>query len=120
MTDSAECFVGIDVSKAQLDVAVHGRETVWQSANTETGRHDLVQRLQALHPTLVVLEATGGYELRLVAELAATHLPVVVTNPRRVRAFARATGQYAKTDKLDAQLLARFGATLRPEPRPLP
>ena len=120
MTNSAECFIGIDVSKAQLDVAVYEPTATWQSPNTDFGIHDLVAHLQTLRPTLVVLEATGGYELRLVAQLAAAHLPVVVTNPRRVRAFARSTGQYAKTDKLDAQLLARFGAVLRPEPRPLP
>lgn len=120
MTNSAECFIGIDVSKAQLDVAVYEPTSTWQSPNTDFGIHDLVAHLQTLRPTLVVLEATGGYELRLVAQLAAAHLPVVVTNPRRVRAFARSTGQYAKTDKLDAQLLARFGAVLRPEPRPLP
>lgn len=120
MTDTAECFIGIDVSKAQLDVAVHEPASGWQSPNTDAGIRDLVRRLQAVAPTLVVLEATGGYELRLVAQLAAAHLPVVVTNPRRVRAFARSTGQYAKTDKLDARLLARFGALLRPKPRPLP
>jgi transposase len=120
MTAVAECILGIDVSKAQLDVAVHDPASTWQSPNTDPGIRDLVHHLGALSPTLVVLEATGGYELRLVAELAAAHLPVVVTNPRRVRAFARSTGQYAKTDKLDAQLLARFGAVLRPEPRPLP
>jgi transposase len=120
MTNSAECFIGIDVSKAQLDVAVYAPASTWQSPNTDSGIHDLVAHLETLPPTLVVLEATGGYELRLVAQLAAAHLPVVVTNPRRVRAFARSTGQYAKTDKLDAQLLARFGAVLRPEPRPLP
>lgn len=120
MTNSAECFIGIDVSKAQLDVAVYEPTSTWQSPNTDFGIHDLVAHLQTLRPTLVVLEATGGYELRLVAQLAAAHLPVVVTNPRRVRAFARSTGQYAKTDKLDAQLLARLGAVLRPEPRPLP
>src|SRR5512142_1134597 len=120
MTNSAECFISIDVSKAQLDVAVYEPTSTWQSPNTDFGIHDLVAHLQTLRPTLVVLEATGGYELRLVAQLAAAHLPVVVTHPRRVRAFARSTGQYAKTDKLDAQLLARFGAVLRPAPRPLP
>ncbi len=120
MTDTAECFVGIDVSKARLDVAIYDPASNWPSPNTDSGIRDLVRQLQAHRPTLVVLEATGGYELRLVAELAAAHLPVVVTNPRRVRAFARSTGQYAKTDKLDAKLLVRFGAVLRPEPRPLP
>lgn len=120
MSNASECFIGIDVSKAQLDVAIYDPASTWQAPNTDSGIRDLVQHVQSLHPTLVVLEATGGYELRLVAELAAAHQPVAVTNPRRVRAFARSTGQYAKTDKLDARLLARFGAVLRPEPRPLP
>jgi transposase len=120
MTDPAEIFVGIDVSKAQLDVAVHHPPSHWQAANTEVGIVGLVQRLQAMNPTLVVLEATGGFELGLVAELAASKLPVVVTNPRRVRNFARSTGKLAKTDKLDAQMLAHFAAALRPEPRALP
>jgi transposase len=120
MTDPAEIFVGIDVSKAQLDVAVHHPPSHWQTDNTDVGIAELVKRLQTLNPTLVVLEATGGFELRLVAELAASKLPVVVTNPRRVRNFARSTGKLAKTDKLDAQMLAHFAAALRPEPRALP
>jgi transposase len=66
MSDSAECFIGIDVSKAQLDIAIQGSPAAWQSPNTEPGIRDLVQRLQPLAPTLVILEATGGYELRLV------------------------------------------------------
>lgn len=120
MTDTAEIFVGIDVSKAQLDVAVHNQPASWQADNTDAGIAELVKQLHTLNPTLVVLEATGGFELRLVAELAASKLPVVVTNPRRVRNFARSTGKLAKTDKLDAQMLAHFAAALRPEPRPLP
>ncbi len=120
MTTTAEVFVGIDVSKAQLDIAVHDSSTPWQSPNTDVGITELVKRLQALTPTRIVLEATGGFELRLVAELVAGKLPVVVTNPRRVRAFARSTGQLAKTDKLDAKLLAHFAAALRPEVRLLP
>jgi len=120
MTDPAETFVGIDVSKAQLDVAVHNQPSSWQAANTEAGIAELVKQMQAMNPTLIVLEATGGFELRLVAELAAAKLPVVVTNPRRVRNFARSTGKLAKTDKLDAKMLAHFAAALRPEPRPLP
>jgi transposase len=120
MTTSAEIFIGIDVSKAQLDIAVHAQSTHWQTANTDNGIVELVQRLHALAPTLIVLEATGGFELRLVAELAAAQMPIVVTNPRRVRAFARSTGQLAKTDKLDAQMLAHFAAALRPPVRPLP
>lgn len=120
MADQAEVFIGIDVSKAQLDIAVHAQSTHWQTPNTDGGIADLVQRLQGMHPTLIILEATGGFELRLVAELAASQLPVVVTNPRRVRAFARSTGQLAKTDKLDAQMLAHYAAALRPEVRTLP
>jgi transposase len=120
MTDTAEIFVGIDVSKAQLDVAVHNQPSNWQADNTDTGIAELVKQLQAINPTLVVLEATGGFELHVVAELAAGKLPVVVTNPRRVRNFARSTGKLAKTDKLDAQMLAHFAAALRPEPRALP
>jgi transposase len=120
MTDPAEIFVGIDVSKAQLDVAVHNQPSSWQADNTDAGIAELAKQLQAMNPTLVVLEATGGFELRLVAELAAGKLPVVVTNPRRVRNFARSTGKLAKTDKLDAKMLAHFAAALRPEPRALP
>lgn len=120
MSDAAGIFVGIDVSKAHLDVAVHEPATSWQSDNTDRGIAELVQRLKEASPTLIVLEATGGYELPLVAELAHARLPVVVANPRRVRDFARSTGQLAKTDKLDAKVLAHLAATLRPEPRPLP
>jgi transposase len=120
MTDPAEIFVGIDVSKALLDVAVHNQPASWQAGNTDAGIAELVNQLQAINPTLVVLEATGGFELRLVAELTAGKLPVVVTNPRRVRNFARSTGKLAKTDKLDAKMLAHFAAALRPEPRALP
>jgi transposase len=113
-------FVGIDVSKAQLDVAVRpdgGRFTV---QNDEPGITTLVERLRALQPHLVVLEATGGLEVPLVSALAAVAVPLVVANPRQVRDFAKATGQLAKTDTLDAQILARFAETVRPTPRPLP
>ncbi len=120
MTNVTESFIGIDISKALLDVAIHESATTWQVANTDSGIADLVKQLADLQPTLIVLEATGGFELRLVSELAAAQLPVVVTNPRRVRQFARATGKLAKTDKLDARMLAHFAAALRPEPRPLP
>lgn len=120
MTNTAETFVGIDVSKTHFDIAQHDQAASWQAENTEAGIATLVKQLQALSPTLIVLEATGGYELRVVAELAAAKLPVVVTNPRRVRNFARSTGKLAKTDKLDAKMLAHFAAALRPEPRPLP
>jgi transposase len=120
MTDTTELVIGIDVSKARLDVAVHEPASEWHAENTDAGIAELVQRLKELKPTLIVLEATGGFELRLVAELAAAPLPVVVTNPRQVRHFARSLGRLAKTDRRDAQLLAQFGAVLRPAPRPLP
>jgi transposase len=120
MATSAEVFIGIDVSKAQLDIAVYAPATHWQSPNTEVGIAELVERLCTMTPTCIVLEATGGFELRLATALAAAKLPVVVTNPRRVRAFARSTGQLAKTDKLDAKMLAHFAAVLRPEVRMLP
>lgn len=120
MTEPKETFIGIDVSKARLDVAMHEPATDWQVENHETGIANLIERLRSLQPTLIVLEATGGYELMLVAELAAAQLPVVVTNPRRVRNFARSTGKLAKTDKLDARLLAHFAAAVRPEARRLP
>ncbi len=112
-------FVGIDVSKAQLDVAMRpeGRFAV---VNDEQGRAQLRERLQAVAPTLVVLEATGGVELPLTSALVLVGLPVVVVNPRQVRDFAKATGQLAKTDAIDAHVLARFAEVIRPELRPLP
>ena len=112
--------VGIDVAKAQLDVAVRPTGEQWQAPNDEHGVAALVERLTRLVPTLVVLEATGGLERLAAAALAAAELPVAVVNPRQVRAFAKAVGQLAKTDALDAQLLARFGEAVRPSPRPLP
>ncbi len=120
MTEPAENFIGIDVSKAHLDIALAAPARTWQVENSESGIAALIPQLQALQPSLVVLEASGGFEVVLVAALAAAHLPVVVTNPRRVRNFARATGRLAKTDTLDAQLLAHFAAALHPEIRPLP
>lgn len=120
MTGEAGIFVGIDVAKAWLDIAVHESETCWRARNDDPGRADLVVKLKELAPELVVLEATGGFEMLLVAELAQAKLPVVVTNPRRVRAFASSTGRLAKTDKLDAKLLAHFAAAVRPPVRTLP
>ena len=113
-------FIGIDVAKAELVVAVHPSEARWTVANDERGVRTLVDRAKELTPTLIVLEATGGYELLAVAALAAASLPVVVVNPRQVRDFARATGQLAKTDRLDADILARFAEKVRPAIRPIP
>jgi transposase len=113
-------FVGIDVAKAQLDIAVRPTGDRWRVTNDEAGIVALVGQLQAVAPTLIVLEATGGYQRAVVAALAAVCLPVVVINPRQGRDFAKATGQLAKTDKLDARALAHFADAVRPAPRPLP
>lgn len=112
-------FVGIDVSKAQLDVALHLGDR-FSVPNDETGLTSVVERLGACRPALIVLEATGGLEVPLTGALAAARLPVVVVNPRHVRDFAKAAEKLAKTDALDAQILAQFAEALRPAPRPLP
>ena len=112
-------FVGIDVSKAQVDVAVRPTGQRWVVSYDETGIKELVSQMVDLGPAMVLLEATGGLELPLVAALAAAALPVVVVNPRQVRDFARATGTLAKTDALDAAVLAHFADAVRPEVRPL-
>jgi transposase len=113
-------FVGIDVSKARLDVASHPAGAAQSVANDETGIKTLVEQLRAVKPTLIVLESTGGIERSVVRSLVAAELPVTVANPRQVRDFAKATGQLAKTDVLDAQILARFAEAVRPALRPLP
>jgi transposase len=112
--------VGIDVSKAQLDVALRPTEDQWHVSNDEVGIPALVERLQAVQPTLIVLEATGGLEVPAAGALAEAGLPVVVVNPRHARDFAKATGRLAKTDRLDARGLAHFAEAVRPTPRPLP
>ena len=113
-------YVGIDVAKERLDVAQRPSLEGWRVANDERGIAELVARLVQLKPALVVLEATGGMELPLVGALAAAGLPVVVINPRQAREFARATGRLAKTDAIDAQVLAQFAEAVRPQLRPLP
>ncbi len=113
-------FIGIDVAKVQLEFACRPGGETGTVANDERGIAELVARCQALAPTLLVCEATGGYEAPLVAALATGGLPVVIANPRQVRDFAKATGQLAKTDALDAQVLALFAERVRPVPRPLP
>ena len=118
--EQAPRFVGIDVAKDHLDLAVRPDQEQWQEPASEEGRQRIVVRLTALQPTLIVLEATGGLERPLAIALAAVGLPVAVVNPRQVRDFAKATGRLAKTDRLDAQVLAHFADALRPEPRPLP
>ena len=114
------CFVGIDVAKAQLDMALRPSGERWAVPNDAGGVGTLVEQLQALQPTLMVLEATGGLERAATAALATAGLPVVVVNPRQARDFARATGQVAKTEALDARALAYCADVIRPPPRPLP
>lgn len=115
---SETIFVGIDVSKLRLDIALSsGRE--WSCANREGDFEDLIGELKGQPVELIVLEASGGYEGAVVGSLCAAELPVVVVNPRQVRDFAKATGRLAKTDRIDAQVLARFAQQIRPERRAL-
>ncbi len=113
------CFVGIDVAKSRLDVAARPRGEQWSTTNDAVGVAALVTRLHDLQPTLVVLEATGGYERPLTAALAGAGLPVAVVNPRQARDFAKATGKLAKTDTLDARALAHFAEAVQPPARPV-
>jgi transposase len=117
---SAGIFVGIDVAKAQLDIAIRPSGEYFTAPHDDPGVSGVVQRLGALQPTLVVLEATGGFELDVASALGAAGVPTAVVNPRQVRDFARSTGLLAKTDRLDAQVLAHFGEVLRPAARSLP
>jgi transposase len=114
-----EEFVGVDVSKDSLDVATHVIKKEWHLANNEIGIGQLVTILEELKPTLVVMESTGGYQTAVAYALIHVSLPCAVLNPREVRDFARATKKLAKTDRIDAQVLAHFAAVIRPEPRPL-
>ncbi len=113
-------FIGIDVAKATLEVASLPDGQVWTVTNDEAGLGELVPQLATLHPTLLVCEATGGFERLVVTALARADLPIVVVNPRQVRDFAKAMGHLAKTDALDAAILATFAERVRPVPRPLP
>src|SRR5918994_2834664 len=114
MTTSSEPYVGIDVSKDRLDLAVLGERQEKQVDNTKEGIAMLVQQMQTLQPELIVVEATGGYQRGVVEALFWAGLAVAVVNPSRVRQFARACGLLAKTDKLDAQMLAEFGQKVQP------
>jgi transposase len=116
----SQFYVGIDVAKAQLDIALRPTGERGAVTNDDAGITALVTRLQEIAPQLIVLEATGSYQRAVVAALAAAELPIVVVNPRHTRAFAQATGQLAKTDGLDARALAHFAEAVRPTPRPLP
>jgi transposase len=119
-------YAGVDVSKERLDVCLRWsepeshEEDVFFVTHDEAGIDTLISRLLEEHPVLVILEATGGFERAVVAALATEGLPVAVVNPRQVRDFARATGRLAKTDRIDARVLARFAEAIRPAPKPLP
>lgn len=117
--ESESCFIGVDVSKASLDVATYPSNETWQVSNDAPGIDELVSQLSDRSVQLIVLEATGGLETPLAGALANRQLPIVIINPRQVRDFAKATGQLAKTDRLDAMVLARFADAIRPELRPL-
>ena len=112
--------VGIDVSKARLDVALRPGDEGFAVTNNQRGIATLVKRLKKLCVSRVVLEASGGYEIAAAGELAAAGLPVAVVNPHQVRDFARATGRLAKTDAIDARVLAHFAEVIQPQARPLP
>jgi transposase len=112
-------FIGIDVSKARLDMAVRPSGERESISNDEAGIKTLVERMGGLRPVLIVLEASGGLERKVTRALASAELPVVVVNPRQVRDFAKATGRLAKTDRMDAEVLALFGEAVRPALRPL-
>jgi transposase len=114
-----DCFIGLDVSKDTLEVAVRPTEERKTFANQEDGLSLLIDFVKPFSPRLIVLEATGGLEKAAVCALAVAGLPVVVVNPRQVRDFAKAKGILAKTDKIDAGVIAQFGEAIRPEIRPL-
>ena len=113
-------FVGVDVAKGHLDLSVRPDQKTQQFPHDDSGIQRIVSYLLELQPTLVVLEATGGLEMPLAAALGVAGLPVAIVNPRQVRDFAKATGRLAKTDRLDAQVLAHFAEAVHPQPRPLP
>lgn len=117
--DNKGQYVGIDISKDTLHVAFGARGKVFEVKNTAEGLEGLIETLKALQPQLIVMEPTGGYEIPLAAALAAARLPIAVVNARQIRDFARAKGRLAKTDKIDAAMIAGFGEAFEPEPRPL-
>lgn len=116
---AAPSFIGIDVSKDRLDVHVRPSGQCFAALRDSNGLEQLVRELRQLAPALIVLEATGGFEVTVAAALAGAHLPIAVVNPRQIRDFARATGRLAKTDALDAQVIALFAERIRPDARPL-
>ena len=117
--ENTKTYVGVDVSKDTLDIAVHPRQQSKQFKNSEAGIIGTASYIEGLAPALVVMEATGGLEMSLAAALGASGIPVAVVNPRQVRDYAKSMGKLAKTDTIDAQVMADFAAAVHPEPRPL-
>lgn len=117
--ENEKVYAGVDVSKEALDVAVHPRHPAKRFRNNDAGISGAVIYIKSLSPVLVVMEATGGLETSLAAALSASGIPVAVVNPRQVRDYAKATGKLAKTDTIDARVMADFAAAVQPEPRPL-
>jgi transposase len=117
---SEATFIGIDVSKDQLDIAIRPGEARFREANNDSGIQALIVRLLSFEPQLILLEATGGYEILAAAALRQAGLPAHIINPRQVRDFARSSGRLAKTDKIDAAILAHFAEALKPDLRPWP
>lgn len=117
--ESSGFFIGVDISKDRLDIANNSKSEVWSEPNNDSGVCSLVEKLTSLKPCLVVMEATGGLETLLYSSLVSAGLPAVVINPRQIRNFAKALGKLAKTDAIDAWVLAHFGSLMRPEIRPI-
>ena len=115
-----EIFVGIDISKKDLDIAIRPTGDILQVSNSEEGFAQLVERMRQIAPTLIVMEATGGYETAVASALGVAGMPLAIVNPRQSRDFAKSLGRLAKTDRIDASMLAHFGEATRPEPRKLP
>ncbi len=118
--EKQDIFVGIDISKKHLDIGVRPIGQKWRVSNKDTDISALAERLKTLSPTLIIVEATGGLEMPLANTLSAEALPLVVVNPRQVRDFAKATGRLAKTDSIDADVLAHFAEAVKPTPTQLP
>ena len=117
--ESRKVYVGVDVSKDNLDVAIHSRSGTRRFANTDAGIKDVVGYVRGIGPVLVVMEATGGYEISLAAALSEAGVPTAVVNPKHARDYAKSTGKLAKTDAIDSRMLADFAAAVHPEPRML-
>ena len=113
----SKIYVGIDVAKDHLDIALRPEGKTWTIQNNDEEIKELAAQIQIVNPELIVMEATGGLEINVASKLALTGLPVAVVNPRQVRDFAKSTGKLAKTDTLDAQVLAHFAEAVHPEPR---